>query len=318
MARSPSLTTMRAFEAVARNGSLTRAARELFVTPAAVSHRIAELERQLGTPLFQRVGKSYRLTEVGQAGFRVIGDAFERLSLALETMKRQEQRQNVNLSAPTSFAVRWILPRLRRFEEQFRNVSVFLEASDDPLQPREYYPDVIVAHSMEPPDGRPWQALIGGHHVVVAAPSLLRSFRAGIRPADLLAGPLIHSDWRENQRRGGPSWQRWFKAMGVEAAHLPRGLHVNQGQLAIALAVAGRGFVVTNLAMAESALQAGELEVVFDDAVLPSTRYWVLAESAGLPRSPAALLRDWLVAEAEQTRGTQRQGSFRRKTEKAL
>ncbi len=303
MARAPSLTAMRAFEAVGRLGSLTAAARELFVTPAAVSHRIGDLERQLDTPLFHRQGKRYELTEVGLAGYRVIGDSFQRINLALESMTRQEQRQDINLSAPTSLALLWILPRLARFEEGRRNVTVYLEASDDPLAPREYFPDVIIAQSMQQPDERPWTTLMGNHQIVAAAPSLLRSVGPVKQAADLLGVPLIHSDWRENRRQGGPSWSRWFQAMGVEARRLPGGVHVNQGQLAISLAIAGRGFIVTNVAMAERALLSGELEVVFDQPVLRSTRFWLLVQGAEPENPSVALFRDWLLAEAERTRG---------------
>ena len=160
---------------------------------------------------------------------------------------------------------------------------------------------MIVAHAMEKPDARPWQPMLTGYHVVVAAPSLLRAFGPVTRAADLLAAPLIHSDWRENQRQGGPSWSQWFQAMGVEARHLPRGLHVNQGQLVMALAAAGRGFAVTNVAMAESSILSGELQIVFAEPVLRSTPYWLLAEPERAGGSPLSLFRDWLLAEAEAT-----------------
>jgi len=300
MLRVPSLTSLRAFEAVARLGSLTKASRELLVTPAAVSHRIGDLEARLGRRLFHRRGKSYELTPVGLAGFRALGDAFERLGQALAAMERFEQREDIRVTAVTSLAVRWILPRLRRFEERHKGLAVSLEASDDPLVPGEYDPDILVAHAVEPPDGRAWQLLLHDRLLVLGAPALLDGLPPLERPADLAAAPLIHVDWREMQAQGGASWRWWFAQMGVDAARLPHGIHVNQAHLALELATAGRGLVIVGSVLAEEALREGRLAVAFDPASRSRARYWLLEPGAGRGGA-SGLFRQWLLAEARDS-----------------
>jgi LysR family glycine cleavage system transcriptional activator len=294
--RAASLAALRAFEAVGRLGSLTRAARALHVTPAAVSHRIADLEARFGARLFTRRGKSYALTSVGWAGFRALGDAFDRIGRAVEAMDRARGGEEIGLTAVSSFAARWILPRLGAFEAAHPGVTVYLEASDDPLVPQEYHPDVIVAHG-ERPDGRDWRQLFVDRLLVVTAPALLAAAPPLVSPLGLLERPLIHVDWRANERVSGPTWRRWFGALGLDPGHLARGIHVNQAAMALDLAIAGRGYALVGHAVAETALRAGQLAVALAPPV-PSMPYWLLAEAPHEAGGAVAALCDWLAAEA--------------------
>lgn len=298
--RSASLASLRAFEAVGRLGSLTKAARELFVTPAAVSHRIADLEARVGTRLFTRRGKSYELTGAGLAGFRTLGDAFERLALAVELMDRAEEGEEIGLVAVTTLASRWILPRLGAFEAAHPGVTVALEASDTPLEPREYHPDVIIAHSNRPPDGRAWQPFIADRLIVVAAPTLLAAGPPLRGPAELPLRRLIHIDWRAGERGDALNWRRWFAAQGIALERLPRGLHVNQAQLALDLAEAGRGFALVGYATAERALRAGRLAVALAPPVA-ATPFWLLVSPTSAARGAVTAFCDWLAGEAKKT-----------------
>jgi len=295
-ARAASLAALRAFEAVGRLGSLTRAARELFVTPAAVSHRIGDLEARVGARLFTRRGKSYELTAVGWAGFRALGDAFQRIGRAVEVMDRAGDGAEIGLAAVTSLAARWILPRLGAFEAAHPGVTVYLEASDDPLVPREYHPDVIVTHG-ERPDGRAWRQLFVDRLLVVTAPALLAADGPLGAPLDLLRRSLIHVDWRANEQFTGPSWGRWFGGAGVDPGKLPRGIHVNQATLALDLAIAGRGYCLVGHAIAEQELNGGRLAIALALPV-PSMPYWILLDPAGEERPALQALAAWLQAEA--------------------
>lgn len=296
-ARAASLAALRAFEAVGRLGSLTRAAQALNVTPAAVSHRIADLEARFGARLFTRRGKRYELTAVGWAGFRALGDAFERVGRAVEAMDRAGGGEEIALAAVSSLAGRWILPRLGAFEAGEAGVTVYLEASDDPLVPREYHPDLIVAHG-ERPDGRDWQALPPDRLLVLAAPARLAADPPLTGAKDLLRRPMIHIDWRANERFTGPSWRRWFAALGVEPGRLPRGIHVNQAALALDLAIAGRGYALVGHMIAEADLEAGRLAIAFAPPV-PTMPYWLLAPGDPGEGSATPRLAAWLRAEAE-------------------
>lgn len=296
-ARAASLAALRAFEAVGRLGSLTKAARELFVTPAAVSHRIGDLEARVGARLFTRRGKSYELTAVGWAGFRALGDAFQRIGRAVEAMDRAGDGAEIGLAAVTSLAARWILPRLGAFEAAHPGVTVYLEASDDPLIPREYHPDVIVTHG-ERPDTRAWRQLFVDRLLVVTAPARLAADGAVASPLDLLRRSLIHIDWRANEQFTGPTWQRWFGALGLGPGRLSRGIHVNQATLALDLAIAGRGYALVGHAIAEAELDGGRLAIAFAPPV-PTMPYWILLDPEAEERPALQSLAAWLQTEAE-------------------
>ncbi len=297
--RAASLTALRAFEAVGRLGSLTRAAEALNVTPAAISHRIADLEARVGTRLFTRRGKRYELTAVGWAGFRALGDAFDRISRAVDAMDRAGGGEEIALAAVSSLAGRWLLPRLGAFEAAHPGVTVYLEASDDPLVPREYHADLMVAHG-ERPDGRDWQALPLDRLLVLASPARLAADPPLRGAQDLLRRPMIHIDWRANERLTGPSWRRWFAALGVDPGRLPRGIHVNQAALALDIAIAGRGYALVGHMIAEADLDAGRLAIALAPPV-PTMPYWLLAPGDPGEGSATPLLAAWLREEAARS-----------------
>lgn len=236
---------------------------------------------------------------MGWAGFRALGDAFERLGRAVEAMDRAGGGEEIALTAVSSLAGRWLLPRLGNFEAAHPGLTVYLEASDDPLVPREYHPDLIVAHG-ERPDGRDWQALPDDRLLVLAAPERLAADPPLRGPADLTRRPMIHIDWRANERFTGPSWRRWFAALELDPGRLARGIHVNQAALALDLAIAGRGYALVGHMIAEADLAAGRLAIVMAPPV-PTMPYWLLAPGQPGEGSATPLLAAWLRREAERS-----------------
>jgi DNA-binding transcriptional LysR family regulator len=169
--------------------------------------------------------------------------------------------------------------------------------SDDPLVPREYHPDVIVTHG-ERPDARAWTQLFVDRLLVVTAPALLAAAPPLRSPLDLLQRPLIHIDWRANEQVTGPTWQRWFAALGLDPGRLPGGIHVNQATLALDLAIAGRGFALVGHAIAEAELASGGLAIALSPPV-PTMPYWILLDPEARERPELLALCDWLKSEAE-------------------
>src|SRR3954453_11706085 len=117
---SAPLGALRAFEAAARLGSFKLAAAELAVTPAAISHQIAVLERYLGAQLFTRMNRAIAPTRRGAALALTITDLFDRLSEALDIAKTAGHKRRLTLlvSAVPSLAAKWLAPRLHRFRER--------------------------------------------------------------------------------------------------------------------------------------------------------------------------------------------------------
>ena len=130
MSKLPPLNAVRAFEAAARHLSVTRAADELHVTQAAVSHQIKGLEEWFGVALFRRSGRGIRLTEAGQDFFATARDALADLAAAARRIQAGEDSGVLTVSTTDSFASTWLVPRLRRFREAEPDVEVRLATSD--------------------------------------------------------------------------------------------------------------------------------------------------------------------------------------------
>ena len=125
----PPLNALRAFEAAARHLSFTRAAEELRVTQAAVSHQVKALEQRLGVALFRRLTRGLRLTDEGQALLPDLRDGFDRLAQAVERVGRRGSQGRLTVSLLTTFALSWLVPRLPRFNERHPEIEVSLIAS---------------------------------------------------------------------------------------------------------------------------------------------------------------------------------------------
>src|SRR5258706_15822731 len=110
--RLPPLGALRAFEAAARHVSFSRAAEELNVTPAAISHQVKQLEAWLGVPLFRRLTRALRLTDEGQILLPALGQAFDRLAQAVEKVSAGGAAGKLTVSALTTFGLNWLGPRL--------------------------------------------------------------------------------------------------------------------------------------------------------------------------------------------------------------
>ena len=124
--RLPPLNALRAFEAVARLESMSRAADELAVTPGAVSQQVRQLEEHVGVKLFERQGRMLALNGAGRAAAGAMTDAFAALGHAVSLMRQPVERRSLTVSVAPSFAGKWLAPRLHRFQEQYPGVEVWI------------------------------------------------------------------------------------------------------------------------------------------------------------------------------------------------
>ena len=127
--RLPSLNALRAFEAAARHLSISKAADELSVTPAAVSHQVRALEQYLGVPLFRRLNRALMLTDAGQIFLPGLRDGFDALAQAVERVRAQCcEGGSLAVSVGPSFAAKWLVPRLDRFREAHPDIDIRIDA----------------------------------------------------------------------------------------------------------------------------------------------------------------------------------------------
>jgi LysR family transcriptional regulator, glycine cleavage system transcriptional activator len=242
-----SLTLLRAFEAAGRTGSFRDAARELNLTPSAVSHAIRSLEQGVGVVLFERAGRSMRLTAEGEALMRHAGRAFEDLRRGLATVTARGPKLLRVHSAP-SFAAQWLAPRLSGFLATHPGIEVRLAASTDYARFTTDDFDLDIVY------GAPRDGLLGvalGNETVtpLCSPALARSVR---RPEDLLGLTRIESD---NKR---VRWPAWFAANGLPPPP-PGGLRFDRSFLAVSVAASGLGVALESTRLAEREIADGRL-----------------------------------------------------------
>src|SRR5215475_4394159 len=129
----PGLSAIKAFDAAARHLSFTKAAQELSVTPAAVSHQIKELEDQIGVSLFQRTSRSMRLTREGEILRTSVSDALDGLNGALQRIRKLQKQNRLNVTASPSITAKWLVPRLDRFLALQPGADVRIDVSQSVL-----------------------------------------------------------------------------------------------------------------------------------------------------------------------------------------
>ncbi|HJL14709.1 MAG TPA: transcriptional regulator GcvA [Sandaracinaceae bacterium LLY-WYZ-13_1] len=296
--RLPSLPGLEAFEAVARLGSFTRAARALHVTQGAVSHRIRSLEEQLGCSLFVRRARGVALTDEGRALESSARAAFAHLREGVEAVGRAREGGAFTLSCSPSFAVRFLVPRLPAFRAAHPEVDLRIAADDRLVTPGRDGIDACLRYGAGGYPGVERTRLATERIGPVCAPHVARALRS---PADLADRVLLHDEvLRDHPGRVG--WRRWLEAAGVADAVDPdRGPRLSHVHMALEAAVAGQGVALGRTTLVRADLEAGRLVRPFSLELASGLSYWLLTPRGVEPPPRVAAFREWLLAEARAT-----------------
>ena len=274
----PPLNALRAFDAAARHLSFTRAADELAVTQAAISHQVKALETLLGVKLFRRLTRELRLTEEGHL-------------LA-------PGRAVLTLSTLTTFAVSWLVPRLPRFQDAHPEIEVRVSANPRLVDFAREDVDAAIRFGGTEWPGLVQHELFGFRLTPLAPPSLAARLK---RPEDLARVPLIDTTPRPGE------WIIWLEKAGLaELAPSGGGVVFDSTLVALGAAAKGMGVAVGDPLMAADELEAGRLVQPFDLVVSSNAKaYWLVYPEAFAERPKIRAFRDWLLAEAAAFKKTE-------------
>ena len=297
--RLPPLNALRAFEAAARHLSFTRAAQELHVTPAAISHQIKALEEHLGQALFRRLNRMLLLTDAGQLLLPSLSEGFDRLAEAVDRLERTRGRGTLVVSIAPSFASKWLVPRLERFAAACPEVDVQVSANMMPVDLHRDAVDVAIRFGFGDYPGVEVVKLFDEAVAPLCAPWLLDGDPPLSRPEDLRHHTLLHDDSARIDATA-PDWRMWLKASGVEDVDPSRGPHFSFADHAMQAAIEGAGVVLGRLALAERDLAAGRLVKPFALSLPIGPSYYILATEGGLRRPEVVAFRDWMLAETRR------------------
>jgi LysR family glycine cleavage system transcriptional activator len=289
----PPLTALRAFEAAARHLSFRMAAKELAVTPTAVSHQIRLLEDILGLALFIRRVRQVALTDAGERLYPTLRDGLDAFERALAELAPQPRRA-VTLTAPMQFTARRLLPALGAFRERYPHFDLRLHSSDEAVDLTAGLADVAVRYGRGPFDGMVARPLLAERFGLLCSPKL---GLAG--PEDLARVTLLHVEWR--RPANAPDWRRWTRLAGAEGLAVDEGPRFNADDLALQAAVAGHGVVIGSLILARPEMEAGLLVHPFGP-VVEGESYHLLATPANMACADVRAVCDWLV---EQVAGVE-------------
>ncbi len=293
----PPLTALRAFEAAARLSSFTRAARELHVTPAAVSHQIRGLEKFLGVTLFRRTTRRLELTEQGRVAAELFREGFEKLARGVNQLRADQTGASLTLSVTTAFATRWLVPRLGRFARRCPGIDLQLRAGTQPVDFDHDDIDVAVRIGRGGVAGATAIPLFGESVVPLASPAFIRHH--GLRrPTDMARVPLLHDD--SMRRVGRPTrWSEWLAAAKVRNVDTGHGMHIDDGHLVLQAAAGGAGVALGRLVYALDDLDARRLRMPFGPVLDLDVQYYLFVPEARASEPAIAAVRAWFVQEAE-------------------
>jgi LysR family glycine cleavage system transcriptional activator len=295
--RLPPLNALRAFEAAARHLNFSRAAEELSVTPGAVSQQIQNLEDYVGAALFKRTPKGLLLTDAAQIALPALREAFDRLAEAASMLTAAIDGRRLTVSVAPSFAAKWLVPRLGKFEAAHPQVDVWVSAGMELVDFGGGEVDIAIRYGSGRYPGLDVHRLMQETVIAVASPSFLEAHP--LTDLSDLNGQILLHDGSPDADESCPDWTMWLAARGVKGMDGARGPRFNQSSLVIEAAVGGRGVALAKRALAQADLDAGRLVAPFQIATAVDFAYYLVHPKAKgrLPQVKAFV--SWLIAEAQ-------------------
>lgn len=290
--RLPPLTALRAFEAAARHLSFQDAARELNVTPAALSFQIKSLEAHLGEPVFRRLNRAVELTPIGKSLAPGVSEGFARLSEAWQSARRSQDTRSLTVTAGPAFTTIWLAPRLYDFARAHPEIDLNLAASLRIMHFSHENIDAAIRFGVGEDED------LFSHHLMdewltpVMTPELARHYRS---PDDLLQAPLIFDDsiaFLEHR----PGWESWFSLHDLHPSDL-HGTRFSNADHAIESAAAGGGVLLARMSLAARAVLSGRLVSPFRTGLRAGASFRFVCPNGTQAKPAIAAFLAWIVAE---------------------
>lgn len=289
--RLPPLNALKAFEAAARHMSFTRAAEELFVTQAAISHQIKGLEEFLGLKLFRRKNRTLFLTEEGQAYFQDIRDVFTSLVEATDRLLARTAKGALTVSMMPSFAIQWLVPRLTEFSERNPEIDVRIKAVNSEEDSLTDDVDVAIYYGHGHWRGLRVDKLLTEYQLPLCSPARLKGPRPLNKPEDLKYHVLLHDATRQ-------PWKDWLNMVGVKDVNADQGPIFSHTTLVLQAAIHGQGVALGHSVLAQPEIAAGRLVCPFPERLISEDAYYLVSDEHQADLGKIAAFREWILARA--------------------
>ena len=285
------LNGLRAIEAVARAGTLQKAADALGVSPSAVSQLVNRAEKQIGRTVFERTRTGLAPTEFGRRFCERLSAAFRELSSAM-SLAAEDAGNRLVVSVAPAFAARWLVPRLSRFYTAHPEITLRIDASTRIADLDRSDIDVAVRMGDGDWPGVKAELLFAQRIFPVCAPEIA----ARLRRVEDLAG-----EWAIREENGMVEWERWFRQAGASGVTPQMGASFTDPNLCLEAAIGGQGVMLASQLLAADALADGRLVAPFGVTADSGLGYYIATSASKKPGRKVKAFAGWLMAEAAKT-----------------
>jgi LysR family glycine cleavage system transcriptional activator len=289
----PPLIAVRAFEAAARYGSFVRAADELNITPAAVSQQVRYLEERLAVRLFTRHARGVQLTRVGSDYATMLTMALDQIAAATVRAQTADEVGTLTISTTPSFAAKWLMPRLIRFQNRHPELDVRLSTSNALTDFKLGDIDLSVRYGKGRWPGLQSELLLETDRFPVCSPALRDGLQPLRRPKDLGKHTMLHVKTDE--------WAEWLSFAGLGGMAWKRGPQYSDAGLVTQAAVEGHGVALGQRVLVADDLAAGRLVEPFKLRMPGEAAYYVVTLPGAMDRTKVRAFAEWLRDEAKLT-----------------
>jgi LysR family glycine cleavage system transcriptional activator len=299
----PGTRALRTFEAAARHLNFTRAADELGLTPAAVSHQIKEIEDQLDLVLFTRTSRTIRLTEAGNVLLEASVDALDLLNRAVSRARKMTRGTSLlKVTLDAQFATKWLMRRVDDFRQQKPGIELRFDITYDVRDFERDDVDIGIRFGTGKYPGIIAHRLFENIIIPVCSPALLASGPPLKEPRDLFNHTLAHIEW-SRQGVTWPNWRMWMQAAGVDDFDDSRTLVFGSSTDATQAALDGNAVALADFAMVANDLSQGRLVRPFELGikVAPEFAYFLVYPETARDDARVVAFREWLTEEAAKT-----------------
>ena len=294
----PPLNALRAFTVAARHLSFTKAAEELHVTPAAVSHQIKLLEEYTGTVLFRRLTRALKLTDAGQAALPLLSDGFEMLSKGAARLQDSQDLDVLTVTTTPAFAAQWLVPRMVDFQEAHPEIKVRMDASISVVDLRAEDIDMAIRWGAGDYPGHDSLHLFDEEIFPVCSPKLMAGKHPLKTPEDLVHHTLLHAtDFAQNVTYA--DWRMWLNLVGATDVDWRKGPEFAFENMAVQAAVEGHGVALAITSLVRDNLAKGTLIKPFEQSIPTEFAYYLVTPKENLNKTAVQAFQAWLSEETD-------------------
>lgn len=289
--RLPPLTSLRAFEAAGRRLSFTRAAEELAVTQAAVSHQIKGLEEHLGEALFVRLPRRLELTDTGKKLLPVVTESFDKISAAISRLRQNSGNVTLTLRLAPSFAASWLAPRLEHFRRANPEINLALNHSNAPVDFAREEIDLAVTYG----DGH-WPGTVADEVLKLDFfPVCSPHYMTGDYPLTDIQNIRFHTLLHDADYQ---NWTDWLKLAGLHDIDPAGGTVIDDTNVLTQTAINGFGIALGSQNLIAEHLAAGRLVKPFEPVLQNDFAYYIVCPRSHLELPAVGAFKDWLISQS--------------------